>query len=85
MTTINIHEFSKKFSDNYDWLYNYNGNDYDDVVAELCFIFDNYYTKKHKDFVVEFIHYRMDYLTSDRECAAFVLTMEEMANEVAND
>lgn len=85
MTTINIHEFSKRYSDNYEWLYNYDGSDYNRVVSELCDIFDNYFLKKHKQFITDFVIFRgYDPISSDRECAAFVLTMEEMVTENVN-
>lgn len=71
---INIHKFLEKFSNNYEYLYNNEGIfDYSEYVNA----FDDF-VKIHRDFVGEFAEYRKDYISSDREAAAFMLTLEEM-------
>lgn len=73
---INIEKFSKQFSKNYAFCYDHNDN-----VAgfrEAVDAFDEF-APKHKEFVIEFCKYRMDFVSSDREAAAFMFTLEDMA------
>lgn len=77
--SINIHEFSERFSETYDFLY-----DSEDRVAgfdEAVDAFDEYLAKDiqgFKAFVAEFSKYRHDIISSDREAAAFMFVLEEM-------
>lgn len=74
---ININDFLNKFNDNYDFLYDSNAQG--SVVAgqrEATMAFDNF-VKDHGDFVREFVRYRGDFISSDREAAAFMFTIDD--------
>lgn len=73
--TINIHEFSKQFAKEYEFLY-----DNRDRVAgyeETVYAFDQF-VETNGDFVGAFAQYRQDYITSDREAAAFMFALDAM-------
>lgn len=72
---FNIADFLKKFDDNYDFIYD--SNRQNKIVAgqqEAAAAFD-YFLKLHGDFVCEFVKYRGDVISSDREAAAFMFTV----------
>lgn len=72
---FNINDFLKKFDKNYDLLYN--ASRHGKYVAgqrEATETFD-YFLKQHGDFVCEFVKYRGDVISSDREAAAFMFTL----------
>ena len=72
---INIKEFAKKFQQEYSFLY-----DNDDNVAgydEAVKAFDDF-LKKQPAFVGEFVKFRQDFISSDREAAAFMFTLSSM-------
>lgn len=74
---FNIADFLKKFDRNYDCLYN--ANRHGKEVAgqrEAAMAFD-YFLKQHGDFVCEFVKYRGDFISSDREAAAFMFTLDD--------
>lgn len=74
---ININDFLNKFNDNYDFLYDSNAQG--NVVAgqrEATMAFDNF-VKDNGDFVREFVRYRGDFISSDREAAAFMFTIDD--------
>lgn len=74
---INIKDFLNKFNDNYDFLYDSNAQG--NVVAgqrEATIAFDNF-VKDHRDFVREFVRYRGDFISSNREAAAFMFTIDD--------
>lgn len=73
--SINIHEFYNKFCKEYEFLY----KSYDNVAGfrEAVEAFD-IFLKAHAKFVAEFCRFRGDLITSDREAAAFMFTMESM-------
>lgn len=74
---FNISDFLKKFNDNYDLLYD--ANKHNREVAgqrEAAAAFDDF-VKQHGDFVREFVNYRGDVVSSDREAAAFMFTMDD--------
>lgn len=74
---INIKDFLNKFNDNYDFLYDSNAQG--NVVAgqrEATMAFDNF-VKDHREFVSEFVRYRGDFISSDREAAAFMFTIDD--------
>ena len=75
---INIHEFARKFSDTYQFLYDScdNATGFQDAVK-----FGNWIIKNCPDFVIKFNKYRGDILTSDREIAAFGFVMIDMMGE----
>lgn len=70
---IPIEEFTEKFRQEYNFLYEANGYvaGYNEAVAE-----GDEFIKKHGDFVGEFAKYRGDVLSSDREVAAFMFALE---------
>lgn len=70
---INIHKFLEQFNKEYDFLYdNYdNVAGYKEAVAE-----GDEFIKKHPKFVREFVEYRGDFISSDREVAAFMFALE---------
>lgn len=72
---INIAEFEKQFNKEYEFLYGHNDNvaGYREAVQS----FDEF-IKIHGDFVGEFAKYRGDFISSDRECAAFMFALETM-------
>lgn len=72
---INIEEFLQKFKQEYGFLY-----DHHDRVAgyqEAVDAFDAF-AEKHEGFVSEFEIYRGDIITSDREAAAFMFTLDAL-------
>ena len=70
---IPIEEFAKKFKQEYSFLYEANGYvaGYNEAVAE-----GDEFIARHGDFVGEFARYRGDVLSSDREVAAFMFTLD---------
>lgn len=74
---FNIDDFLKKFDDNYDFLYDANKNG-SEVAGqrEAADAFDDF-LKEHRDFVCEFVKYRGDVISSDREAAAFMFTLDD--------
>ena len=73
--TFNIHEFLERFEKEYDFIY-----DHDDNVAgvrEATDAFDEF-LKTQKDFVGEFVRFRGDFISSDREAAAFMFALDDM-------
>lgn len=74
---FNIDDFLKKFDDNYDFLYDVNKKG-SEVAGqrEAAAAFDDF-LKQHGDFVREFVNYRGDVISSDREAAAFMFTMND--------
>lgn len=71
---MNIYKFLQKFKENYNFLY-----DNDNRVAGYYEALD--YGEKiiheHPDFVREFVKFRGDVLSSDREVAAFGFTLAD--------
>ena len=79
MVKINIHEFAKKFNEEYDFCYEH----YDRVAGfgDAVQAFDkflNWNVGGFKDFVHKFAEYRHDFITSDREAAAFMFALDSM-------
>ena len=73
---INIDTFTEKFKKEYEFLY-----DNDDRVAgygEAVSAFDGF-LKEHNDFVGEFVRYRGDFISSDREAAAFMFALDSLS------
>lgn len=74
---IDIEKFAKQFNKEYKFLY-----DNDDYVAgyrEAVEAFDNF-VEKHAEFVGEFVDYRRDFVSSDREAAAFMFALETLSD-----
>ena len=70
---INIHTFYAEFNSNYDYLYN---NDCGHLESYYSALFDQF-VKDHAAFVGAFVNYRGDFISSDREAAAFMITLTE--------
>ena len=64
--------FAEKFAEICDKLYESGRTDPEAVTR------GDTYIKAHPDFVGRFCRYRGDYITSDREAAAFALTAEAL-------
>ena len=74
---FNIADFLAKFDSNYDFIYD--ANKHNREVAEqreATEAFDDF-VKQHGDFVREFVNYRGDFISSDREAAAFMFTLND--------
>lgn len=65
----------KQFEKEYEFLYDHNDNVAG--VREATDAFDEF-LKTHKDFVSEFVRFRGDFISSDREAAAFMFALENM-------
>ena len=77
--SINIHEFAKKFGQEYSFLYE--NRDRVAGFREAVDAFDEYLAKDvggFKKFVGEFVDFRKDFISSDREAAAFMFALESM-------
>ncbi len=77
---LKINEFKEKYHENYEWLYNGGDqlSDYDTLWME----FDNR-AKNDETFarlVTEFCNFIGDVILSDREEAAFILTLHDMTD-----
>ena len=72
---INIHKFLKEFNKQYDFLYNARDNvaGYREALEE-----GDEFIKKNSEFVGEFVRYRGDFISSDREVVAFMFALDNM-------
>lgn len=72
---INIHEFLKEFNKQYDFLYEHRDNvaGYDEALET-----GDEFIKKNIEFVREFVQYRGDFISSDREVVAFMFALDNM-------
>ena len=73
---VNIYKFKEQFDKEYAFLYEHGDN-----VAgarQAASAFDDF-AKDHGEFVGEFARFRGDYITSDREAAAFMFALLELA------
>lgn len=64
---IEMADFLSAFNKEYKSVCDHRGTDFSETVDE----FDNFYLS-HKTFVRDFVKFRGDILSSDRECAAFM-------------
>ena len=78
--TINIKTFEKQFKKEYNFLYENDNNvaGYREAVAA----FDEFLSE-NKNFVCEFVKYRGDFISSDREAAAFMFALSDCTIETA--
>lgn len=79
---IDIEQFTKQFNKEYKFLeykFLYDNDDYVAGYREAVEAFDNF-VAEHAEFVGEFVDYRRDFVSSDREAAAFMFAMEALAN-----
>lgn len=73
---ISIQEFLEKFNDEYKFLYDSNGTVCGEKEAVKAF---DDFAKQHGDFVREFVIFRGDFISSDREAAAFMFALDSMS------
>lgn len=75
--SINIQKFTDEFQAEYNFLY----DNHDNVVGydETVEAFDDF-AESHGNFIKEFVQYRGDFISSDREAAAFMFAMEKYLN-----
>lgn len=75
---IDIERLYKEFKKQYKFLYdNY---DYVDGYKRAVEAFDNF-ADEHADFVSEFVNYRRDFISSDREAAAFIFALDFLTDD----
>lgn len=74
---INIHKFTEQFNKEYKFLYDHNDMvaGYDEALEE-----GDMFIIEHSDFVGEFVKYRGDFISSDREVVAFMFALNNMMN-----
>lgn len=72
---IDIKRFLEKFNQEYEFLY----DNRDNVagVNEAISAFDEF-LMSNREFVIEFVNFRGDVVSSDREAAAFMFAMESI-------
>lgn len=75
---INIEDFLKHFKTEYSFCYD--NRDRVAGFAEAVAAFDEF-AEKHADFVREFVRFRGDAITSDREAAAFMFALENVPRD----
>ena len=71
--TIDFDSFYDKFGEMYETIYD--ARDQVDRFDWAVKQFDEVIMKEHKDFVMDFVKFRGDMITSDREAAAFTFTL----------
>ena len=77
---VSINNFLDEFEKNYDALY----HGYADVTPDEFYnlvTFGDGFVKSHKEFVYEFVKFRGDFLSSDREIAAFAMTIVDAVDD----
>lgn len=76
--SLNIHEFLERFNKEYKFLYDHGDNvaGYREAVEE-----GDLFIKKNPEFVGEFVKFRGDIISSDREVAAFMFALYDMTVE----
>jgi hypothetical protein len=74
---IDIGKFAEQFQKEYNFLY----DNYDRVAGydEAVEAFDEF-APAHRDFIGKFVEYRGDFISSDREAAAFMFALEVMTS-----
>lgn len=75
ITDINIHTFAKKFQEEYNFLYENHDcvAGYNEALAQ-----GDDFIARHPEFVGEFVKYRGDFISSDREVVAFMFALDSM-------
>lgn len=72
---IDIDRFLEQFAKEYDFLYD--NNDRVAGYSEAVAAFDEF-AAKHKEFISRFVGCRGDFISSDREAAAFMFALETL-------
>lgn len=73
--TVSIEAFLNRFNAEYEFCYEH--HDHVAGFMDAVDAFDDFFNQ-HRDFVMEFVAYRGDAITSDREAAAFVFAAEAL-------
>lgn len=72
---INIEKFLKQFNKEYSFLY----ENHDQVAGyDEALKAGDEFISKNPDFIGEFVRYRGDFISSDREVVAFMFALETM-------
>lgn len=79
---IDIEKFTKQFNKEYKFLYDNDG--YVAGYREAVEAFDNFVVE-HAEFVGKFIEYRCDFISSDREAAAFMFALDVLVDDLDLD
>ena len=75
---INIQEFAKEFNRQYDFIYEANKQGkYVAGTDEAIEYFDRNRTEKETEILKEFVKFRHDFVSSDREIAAFMFAIDK--------
>lgn len=74
---VNIHEFTKQFEKEYDFLYENEDNvwGYRQALEKGDEFISN---PKNKEFIAEFCKFRQDFISSDREVVAFMFALDTL-------
>lgn len=75
---INIQKFSRKFGEEYEFLYNAHCNGCEVAGEREALREGDEFIKNNPEFVREFCAYRGDFITSDREVMAFMFALSSM-------
>ena len=75
--SIDIIKFEEQFNKEYEFLYDNNDRvaGYDEALEE-----GDKFLQEHREFVGQFVKYRGDFISSDREVVAFMFALEKMIN-----
>lgn len=79
---VSINNFLDEFEKNYDALYHGYADITPDEFSDLVTIGDTF-IKNNKEFVYEFVNFRGDFLSSDREIAAFAMTLADIVDDTS--
>ena len=78
---INIYAFAEQFKKEYRFLYHHdNVPGYDEALEQF-----DAFAAKNPEFVREFVNFRGDFISSDREAAAFAFALEAVEIEQKPD
>lgn len=73
-----MQEFLKEFNSQYDFIYQSNKNNkYVAGTDEAVNYFDNNRTPEENSILKDFVLFRGDFISSDRETAAFMFTIDK--------
>ena len=77
---VNIQDFQKRFSDEYDFLYDHDDNvaGYDEAVEAFDDLLES--NENFQMFVSDFCAFRNDPISSDREAGAFMFALSYYMN-----
>ena len=76
---VNIHKFIEQFGNEYEFLYNHHDRvaGYDEAVFEFDRLMET--NDSFAQFVKAFVEFRQDYVSSDREAAAFMFALDALS------